>query len=213
MADSAARSRWSATRVPAIVASLLDRSRDALGDIDVYCANAGIVRGGGSEASDAVWEASWHVNVMAHVRAARLLLPEWLDRGGGRLVWTVSAAGLLTMIGAASYSATKHAALRVRRVAVVHVPPPRSDGAGDLSAGGAHRDAGTAPTGSRAMLADSVIEPEAVADAVMKAIDDDRFLILPHPEVAAVYPGRAADPDQWLAGMNKIQRYVEDLLA
>ena len=105
--DRGARRR----RVPAGVASLLDRSRAALGDIDLYCANAGIVRGGGPEASDADWEDSWQVNVMAHVRAARLLLPGWLDRGSGHLICTVSAAGLLAMPGTASYSATKHAAL------------------------------------------------------------------------------------------------------
>ena len=86
---------------PAGVASLLDRSRAALGDIDLYCANAGVVRGGGPEASDADWEDSWQVNVMAHVRAARLLLPGWLDRGSGHLICTVSAAGLLAMPGTA----------------------------------------------------------------------------------------------------------------
>jgi NAD(P)-dependent dehydrogenase (short-subunit alcohol dehydrogenase family) len=198
---------------PAGVASLLDRSRAALGDIDLYCANAGIVRGGGPEASDADWEDSWQVNVMAHVRAARLLLPGWLDRGSGHLICTVSAAGLLAMPGTASYSATKHAALSFaewlsftyrHRGLTVQAICPQGVRTGMLD--------GSDPA-AEAILGDSVIQPEAVADAVIKSMADGRFMILPHPEVAAMYAGRAADPDQWLAGMNKIQRYVEDLLA
>src|SRR6266481_1021046 len=90
------------------VAALVATARDVLGEIDLYCANAGVAREDDTEAS---WEASWQVNVMAHVRAARLLLPRWLERGNGHLICTVSAAGLLTMLGSAPYSATKHAAL------------------------------------------------------------------------------------------------------
>ena len=92
------------------VAALLATARGVLGEIDMYCANAGVALGDG-EGDEADWEASWQVNVMAHVRAARLLLPGWLGRGSGHLICTVSAAGLLTMLGTAPYSATKHAAL------------------------------------------------------------------------------------------------------
>jgi NAD(P)-dependent dehydrogenase (short-subunit alcohol dehydrogenase family) len=93
------------------VAALIADARKALGEIDIYCANAGIVRSGGPEAAEADWDASWQVNVMAHVRAARLLIDPWLARGSGHLICTVSAAGLLAMPGTASYSVTKHAAL------------------------------------------------------------------------------------------------------
>ena len=194
---------------PAGVASLLDRSRAALGDIDVYCANAGIVRSGGPEASDADWEDSWQVNVMAHVRAARLLLPGWLDRGSGHLICTVSAAGLLTMLGSAPYSVTKHAALgfaewlaatyshrgiTVQAICPQGVRTPMMAGA---------------TAAERLILTDSAITPEEVADAVMAGIAGGRFLILPHPEVAQMYAGRAGDPDRWLRGMNKLQRRIE----
>src|SRR6266571_4030184 len=90
------------------VAALVAAATEALGEIDMFCANAGVAREADSEDD---WEASWQVNVMAHVRAARLLLPRWLERGNGHLICTVSAAGLLTMLGSAPYSATKHAAL------------------------------------------------------------------------------------------------------
>src|SRR5215470_8672753 len=93
------------------VAALITTAREVLGEIDLFCANAGVARGDGGQDSEADWAACWQVNVMAHVRAARLLLPRWLERGNGHLICTVSAAGLLTMLGAASYSATKHAAL------------------------------------------------------------------------------------------------------
>jgi len=192
------------------VAALIGAARAELGEIDLYCANAGIVRGGGPETADPDWDASWQVNVMAHVRAARLLLGPWLERGDGHLICTVSAAGLLTMPGTAPYSVTKHAALAFAEwLAVTHAHRgltvqaicPLGVRTGMLD--------GSDPA-AEAILGDSVIQPEAVADAVIKGMADGRFMILPHPEVAAMYAGRAADPDQWLAGMNKIQRYVED---
>jgi NAD(P)-dependent dehydrogenase (short-subunit alcohol dehydrogenase family) len=191
------------------VADLIGVAREVLGEIDLFCANAGVARPGGEEASEADWDASWQVNVMAHVRAARLLLPPWLDRGRGHLICTVSAAGLLTMLGSAPYSVTKHAALSFAEW---------------LAATYAHRGitvqaicplgvrtpmmAGIAP-GAELILGDSAIPPGAVADAVMAGLADGRFLILPHPEVAQMYAGRAGDTDRWLRGMNKLQRKVE----
>lgn len=191
------------------VAALIAAARAELGEIDLYCANAGIARGGGPAAAEADWDASWQVNVMAHVRAARLLTDPWLERGSGHLICTVSAAGLLSMVGSAPYSVTKHAALSfaewmaltyAHRGITVQAICPLGVRTGMLD--------GSDPLAEK-ILGDSVILPEAVADAVIEAMADGRFLILPHPEAAAMYAGRAAQPDRWLHGMNKIQRSVE----
>ncbi|HEY1640848.1 MAG TPA: SDR family oxidoreductase [Streptosporangiaceae bacterium] len=191
------------------VAALIGAAREHLGDIDLYCANAGIARNGGPEAAEADWADSWQVNVMAHVRAARLLTPGWLERGSGHLICTVSAAGLLSMVGSAPYSVTKHGALAfaewmaltyAHRGITVQAICPQGVRTGMLD--------GTDPR-AEAVLGAGVIQPEAVADAVIEAMADGRFLILPHPEVAGYYAGRAADPDRWLRGMNKMQRRVE----
>jgi NAD(P)-dependent dehydrogenase (short-subunit alcohol dehydrogenase family) len=193
------------------VAALISAARAELGEIDLFCANAGIARTGGPEAPEADWEASWQVNVMAHVRAARLLLGPWLERGSGHLICTVSAAGLLTVPGSAPYAVTKHGALAFAEwLAVTH----------------AHRGLtvqAICPLGVRtpmlngtdarteALLGESAIQPEAVADAVMQGIADGRFLILPHPEVAGMYAGRAAETDRWLRGMSKVQQRLEEI--
>jgi NAD(P)-dependent dehydrogenase (short-subunit alcohol dehydrogenase family) len=191
------------------VAALVGAATEALGAIDLYCANAGVGRPGGADAAEAEWELSWRVNVMAHVRAARLLLPRWLERGRGHLICTVSAAGLLTMLGSAPYSVTKHAALSfaewlaasyAHRGLTVQALCPQGVRTPMLDAAG--------PAG-RLLLDEAAISPEAVADAVAGGIADGRFLILPHPEVARMYAGRAADPDRWLGAMNKIQRHIE----
>jgi NAD(P)-dependent dehydrogenase (short-subunit alcohol dehydrogenase family) len=194
------------------VAALIEGARQALGEIDLYCANAGVARVGGPEASEADWDASWQVNVMAHVRAARLLLPGWLERGSGHLICTVSAAGLLTMLGTAPYSVTKHAALAhaewlaatyAHRGITVQAVCPQGVRTPMLS--------GSGPAGD-VILGESAITPEAAADAILAGIAAGQFLILPHPEVAQMYAGRAADPDRWLRGMNKLQRRVEEAL-
>ena len=191
------------------VAALIAAARAELGEIDLYCANAGIARNGGPEAPESAWDDSWQVNVMAHVRAARLLTPAWLERGSGHLICTVSAAGLLAMIGTAPYSVTKHAALAFaewmsltyrHRGLTVQAICPQGVRTGMLD--------GSDPVAEK-VLGDSVIQPEDVADAVIEGMADGRFLILPHPEVAAMYAGRAADPDRWLGGMNKLQRHAE----
>ena len=200
--------------VPGDASGIVPAARTALGGgIDVFCANAGVGTGGGPEAVDADWELAWDVNVMSHVRAARALLPEWLERGEGRFVSTVSAAGLLTMIGAAPYSVTKHGALafaewlsltyRHRGIRVHAVCPQGVRTAMLTSAGSA----------GELVLAPNAIEPEDVAEAVLDGIGAERFLILPHPEVADYYAARAADPERWLGGMNRLQRGYEDLQA
>jgi len=188
------------------IAALLDIARGVLGDIDLYCANAGVAR---EEDTEANWEASWQVNVMAHVRAARLLLPRWLERGHGHLICTVSAAGLLTMLGSAPYSATKHAALAfaewlaasyAHRGITVQALCPMGVRTAMLD--------GTSPA-AEIILGDTAITVEEVADAVMAGIAAGSFLILPHPDVARMYAGRATDTDRWLRGMNKLQVRVE----
>lgn len=196
--------------LPGDASGAVPAAREALGGIDLFCANAGLATGGGPEAPDDEWSAAWDVNVMAHVRAARELLPEWLERGEGRFVATVSAAGLLSMVGAAPYSVTKHAALafaewlsltyRHRGIAV-HAVCPQGVRTGMLRATGAAGDL---------VLAPGAMEPEQVADAVMAGIAEDRFLILPHPEVAGYSAVRATDPDRWLTGMNRLQRTLEN---
>jgi NAD(P)-dependent dehydrogenase (short-subunit alcohol dehydrogenase family) len=192
------------------VAALIDAAREKLGDIDLYCANAGIARFGGPEATEADFADSWNVNVMAHVRAVRLLLPAWLDRGSGHLICTVSAAGLLASPGSAPYSLTKHAALafaewlsltHTHRGLTVQAICPMGVRTGMFD--------GSDPKAEK-LLGDSAIMPDDVADAVMEGIADGRFLILPHPDVARLYAGRAANPDRWLTGMNALQQYLED---
>nr|WSY56097.1 SDR family oxidoreductase [Streptomyces sp. NBC_00886] len=196
--------------VPGDASAVVGDARDALGGtVDVYCANAGVGSGGSEAAGEDVWAQAWDVNVMAHVRAAQELLPAWLERGGGRFVSTVSAAGLLTMIGAAPYSVTKHGAyafaewlsLTYRHRGIkVHAICPQGVRTDMLAATGSAGDLVLQPT---------AIEPDAVADALMKGIEEDRFLILPHPEVAGYYQARATEPDRWLATMNHIQQKWE----
>ena len=192
------------------VAALVDAARAHLGEIDLYCANAGIARIGGPEAAEEDWADSWDVNVMAHVRAARLLLPGWLERGSGHLICTVSAAGLLATPGSAPYSVTKHGALAFaewlslthrHRGITVQAICPMGVRTGMFD--------GSDPRMEK-LLGAGAIQPQDVADAVMAGIAGGRFLILPHAEVAGLYAGRAADPDRWLTGMSQLQQYLED---
>jgi NAD(P)-dependent dehydrogenase (short-subunit alcohol dehydrogenase family) len=193
------------TAVQALVAAATDH----LGDIDVYCANAGVATEGGPEAPEDAWALSWDVNVMAHVRASRLLVPRWLERGEGRFVATVSAAGLLTMLGSAPYSASKHAALAYaewlsatygHRGVVVQALCPQGVRTRMLDETGAAGDV---------VLRDTAIEPEDVAEMLWEALQDDRFLVLPHPEVRDYYAARTTDTDRWLAGMRRLQARLD----
>lgn len=192
------------------VEALVEAARAHLGQVDVYVANAGIERGIGLQASEADWAASLEVNVLAHVRAARLLVPEWVDRGHGRFVVTASAAGLLTMIGTATYSVSKHASVafaewlavtyRHRGITVHAICPQGVD---------TRMYAESGPLKS-VLDRDALLAPEDVAEALVAAIGEDRFYVLPHPEVAGYYAHRASDPDRWIATMNKLQRKLEE---
>ncbi|MFF2897149.1 SDR family oxidoreductase [Streptomyces sp. NPDC057966] len=200
-----------ATAVAGDASRIVDAARDALdGTVDVYCANAGLASPGDVFADEEVWAAAWDVNVMAHVRAARALLPDWLERGSGRFVSTASAAGLLTMIGAAPYSVTKHGVVAFaewlsltyrHRGIKVHAICPQGVRTDMLTAAG---------SAGELVLAPSAIEPGAVADALFEAMAEDRFLVLPHPEVAGYYRARSKDTDQWLGSMNHLQRKWEE---
>lgn len=191
------------------IANVLATAHEHLGQIDVYCANAGVATGGGPEAPDADWQHAWEVNVMAHVRATRLLLPAWLERGRGTFVATASAAGLLTMLGSAPYSATKHATVGFaewlsatygHRGISVHCICPQGVRTGMLD--------DTGPAGD-VLLRGSAIEPEQVADAFVEGLAEERFLILPHADVAGHYAKRASDTDRWLAAMRGIQQNID----
>ena len=193
------------------VAELVSTARDHLGKIDVYVANAGVDAGAGLEASEEDWARSLEVNVMAHVRAARQLVPAWLETGGGRFVVTASAAGLLTMLGSAPYSVSKHAAIGFaewlsatygHRGVVVQAICPQGVRTRMLE------DAGPL---QEVLSHDAVLEPEEVAEALWQGMQDDRFLILPHPEVAQYYAHRATDTERWLAGMRRIQARLDGL--
>ncbi|KUL41004.1 SDR family oxidoreductase [Streptomyces regalis] len=199
--------------VPGDASSIVSEAREALdGTVDVYCANAGVAFGDERPAQpldEKAWTVSWDVNVMAHVRAAGELLPDWLERGSGRFVSTVSAAGLLTMIGAAPYAVTKHGAYAFaeylsltyrHRGLKVHAICPQGVRTDMLAATGSAGDLVLHPT---------AIEPDDVADALFKGMEEDRFLILPHPEVAGFYQARATEPDRWLTNMNHIQQKWE----
>jgi NAD(P)-dependent dehydrogenase (short-subunit alcohol dehydrogenase family) len=196
------------------VRSLVERATEALGRIDVFLANAGIDRTqpDSLHASDDDWAQMIETNVMSHVRAARLLVPGWLADGkGGRFVVTASAAGLLTMIGAAPYSVTKHAAVGFAewlsvtyggRGVTVQAICPQGVQTRMLEQAGPLKDL---------LSRDQALTPEQVADAWVASLDDDRFLVLPHPEVGSYYAARAADTDAWLAGMRRLQAKVDGL--
>ena len=192
------------------VDELITAATGFLGEIDVYCSNAGTGAGTGPETPDDLWQRAWEVNTMAHVRAARALLPGWLARGSGTFVVTASAAGLLTMLGAAPYSVTKHAAVGfaewlaatyAHRGLTVHCICPQGVRTEMLANSGRAGDV---------VLAAAAIEPERVADALVAALAAGSFLVLPHPEVHDYYVSRATDTDRWLRGMSRLQQRIEE---
>lgn len=194
------------------VASLVEAAKGHLGQIDVFFANAGIERGVGLNASEADWDLALNVNVLAHVRTARLLVPEWVERGQGRLVVTASAAGLLTMLGSPAYSVTKHGAVAFaewlyatyRHKGIhVHAICPQGVKTRMYDESGPLKDL---------LSHDAVLTPEQVADATFAAMEAEQFLVLPHPEVAEYYAARATQTERWLKGMNKVQQHLDPTL-
>ena len=193
--------------VEADVQALVERVLEQHGRVDIYCSNAGIGLGGGQDAPDESWQRSWEVNVMAHVYAARALVSGWLARGEGYFMGTISAAALLNHVLAAPYAATKAAALSFFEWLAITYGPQGL------------RVAALCPQGVRTpmllrsqevsdfLLADA-LEPEEVADIVIAAMRDERFLILPHPEAGQYFARKGADYDRWITGMQRLRQRV-----
>jgi NAD(P)-dependent dehydrogenase (short-subunit alcohol dehydrogenase family) len=189
----------------ASVQHLVARAIDAHGPVDLLCSNAGIGVVGGVEASDADWDRIWRINVMAHVYGARAVLPGMLERGEGYLLNTASAAGLLSQIGSAPYSVTKHAAIGLAESLVIE----HGDRGIKVSVlcPQAVRTAMTAGSdGGGVAGVDGMMEPEEVAEIVVKGLAEERFLILPHKEVETYMRRKVDDYDRWLGGMRKLRR-------
>lgn len=187
------------------VQHLVAKSLEFAGRIDVFCSNAGITVKGGLESSNDAWQRMWDVNVMSRLYAARAVIPQMLSQGGGTLVHTASAAGLLTEIGSASYSVTKHADLamaewlstcygrqgiRVSCVCPLGVETDMLDDSDPI-----HR-----------YLHLHSISAEEAAEAILKGIQSEHFLILPHPEVLEFYRMKGGDYDRWLRGMQRLRQ-------
>ncbi len=184
---------------------------DDFGPIDLFCFNAGIATMGGIEVSDEAWQRTWDVNVMSHVYGLRAVLPSMLARGQGHLLHTASAAGLLTNIGAAPYSVTKHAVVALAEwLAVTYGDAgitvsclcPQFVDTPMLA------ELATTP-GTQRWVQGVALTPDEVASAVVAGLLAGRFLILPHPEVATYFQNKANDYERWLGGMRKLQRSLD----
>jgi len=200
--------------VEADIARLVKETEKACGPIDLFCSNAGISVPGGEEVPDREWQRIWQVNFLSHVYAARAVVPGMLKRGGGYLLQTASAAGLLTQIGSAPYSVTKHAAVALAEwLAVTY---------GDqglkvsclcpmgvrtrLLMGTAPEPEGFLPT--KSFLLETAIEPGEVAEAVIQGLGEERFLILPHAEVGEYFRRKGGDYERWLRGMRRLRATI-----
>lgn len=201
------------------IAELIARADEEFGGIDVYVANAGVFRGFGLDASESDWDLSWQVNVMAHVRAARALVPRWSPESPGVFAVTASAAGLLTQLGSPSYSVSKHAAVgfaewlaatygdrgvHVTALCPMGVATPMTEG------GSAAPDPDARLAHTAVSTAGETLSPAVVAETLLTAIDEGRLLALPHESVATMYARKAQDPDRWIAGMRRFRSSLTD---
>jgi NAD(P)-dependent dehydrogenase (short-subunit alcohol dehydrogenase family) len=195
--------------VEAEVQRLVQQATARFGQVDLFCSNAGVIVRADEDANNADWQRHWDVNVMAHVYAARAVLPQMLARGSGYLLNTASAAGLLSQVNAAPYSVTKHAAvgfaewlsiaygekgIRVSCLCPQGVDTPMLRGAGG--------------TGRKSFLVEGALTPERVAECVVEGLRREEFLILPHPEVLSFFQRKAADYERWLRGMRRLREKV-----
>jgi NAD(P)-dependent dehydrogenase (short-subunit alcohol dehydrogenase family) len=183
---------------------LVSTTEARFGPIDLFCSNAGVISLGGADASDQDWRLSLDVNVMAHVYAARILVPVMIERGGGYLLQTASAAGLLTQLGSAPYSVTKHAALALAEwLAITYGDQGLKVSVLAPQAVRTAMTAGVIDGGVAGV--DGMLEPDAVAEAVVAGLDAESFLILPHPQVLEYFRRKASDYERWLNGMRRLQ--------
>jgi NAD(P)-dependent dehydrogenase (short-subunit alcohol dehydrogenase family) len=192
---------------PAAVRAMVARVEAELGPIGIYCSNAG-VGGGSGLGDDEGWERSWRVHGLAHVYAAREVLPGMQARGSGAMVITASAAGLLMVIDSAAYTVTKHGSVAVAEWLAVNYGGNGVQVHCVCPQGVRTPMVGDAPTGSQIASVGSIIEPSEVADAMVDAIRANRFLVLPHPEVHEFETRKVSDRDRWLAGMRRLKARV-----
>lgn len=208
------------------IMAMIDDVESTVGPIDLFASNAGVVFGDGPSGSASAdgsladiedrWEASWRINVMPHVYAARAMVPRMTGRGGGYLVNTVSAAGFLSSIGDAAYSTTKHAALGfAESVAIRHgdegirvsVVCPQAVATRML-------DLATGPGAQENVFggadADGIASAEHVADCIVAGVAEGRFMIAPHPEAIGYFQNKANDYDRWIGGMRKLRRKLRE---
>jgi NAD(P)-dependent dehydrogenase (short-subunit alcohol dehydrogenase family) len=191
------------------VRGLVTTAESSFGPVDLFCSNAGITVGTGLDTSDADWRRAWEINVGAHIYAARAVLPGMLTRGSGYLLQTASAAGLLTAVGDAPYAVTKHAAVALAewlsitygdQGIKVSALCPQGVRTPMLTSGLEQGHVGAVVTAASGR----VLTPDEVADAVVAGLADERFLILPHPEVAKYLSRKVSDPDAWLGAMRQM---------
>ena len=195
--------------VEADIICLVAQTIERYGRIDLFCSNAGIGGvAGGAEVPTEAWQQIWEINVLAHIYAARAVLPGMLARGEGYLLHTASAAGLLTQIGSAPYSVTKHAAVAFAEWLAITYGEAGIKVSCLCPQGVRTRMLREAQSGPGNFLVEGALEPEQVAEAVVAGLAEERFLILPHPEVAEYFRRKAEDYDRWLRGMRRLQARV-----
>lgn len=193
------------------IVNLVERTENEVGPIDLFCSNAGITGKCDLTTPNEDWQRIWEINVMSHVYGARAVVPRMIARGGGYLLHTASAAGLLNQIGSASYGVTKHGAIGFGEwVALTHghqgikvsmlcpqaVRTAMTDNEG---------------MGTQAASVDGLMEPEDLAEVVIEGLHEETFLILPHPQVLEYMRRKTSDYDRWIRGMNRLQQKIEAL--
>ena len=189
---------------------LVGDTEKKFGPIHLFCSNAGIAIHGGVDVPNPDWQRIWEVNVMSHVYAARAVLPAMLARGEGYLLNTASAAGLLSQIGSAPYAVTKHAAIAFAEfLAITHGKQGLKVSVLCPQAVRTHMTAGLENGGVAGV--DGMIDPEEVAETVVNALDEERFLILPHPKVLTYMQRKTADYDRWLHGMQRLHERFQEM--
>ena len=189
---------------PKAIADLIEQTENDIGPIDLFCSNAGILMAGGVEVPDDQWQKIWDVNLMSHVWAARYLVPRMAARGGGYLLNTSSAAGLLNQVGSAPYGVTKHAAVGLAE----WIAMSYGDQGIKVSLLCPQAVSTEMIRGFEEHVAsiDGVIKPEDVAEACVQGIRDEQFLILPHPKVSTYIKNKAENYERWIGGMRKLNR-------